>query len=346
MHKLSETVERKFEDVIYLEPGWEIETDTGWQSIQSIMKTVPYQTWCVVLEDNITFKCADTHIVFLSDYSEIFVCDLLPGQKIITEFGEKAVIQVYSIETCDNMYDISINSPDQRYYANKVLHHNSTVASAYLLWYAMFRDNSTILVVANNASQAYEIMQKIRYAYEEIPDHIRAGGVSYNKGTIEFDNGSRIISRATTAYSGRGLSITLLYADEFAFVQPNMAEEFWTAIQPTLSTGGGCILTSTPNGDNDIFAQVWRGATDTIGPNGIPTLGGVGRNGFKAFQATWHCHPDRDEKWADTYRNQIGEEKFKREFDCCVADTMLDCVDELGNSFKISIGDLYKKLSV
>lgn len=192
----------------------------------------------------------------------------------------------------------------------------TTVASAYLLWYAMFKDDATILIVANNNAQALEIMQRIRFAYEEIPDHIRAGGVSYNKGSIEFDNGSRIISRATTANSGRGLSITLLYADEFAFVQPNMAQEFWTAIQPTLSTGGGCILTSTPNGDDDIFAQTWRGAIDSIGADGNPIAGGVGKNGFKSFMAPWDLHPDRDEHWAVTQRRQLGEDRFRREFEC------------------------------
>ncbi len=193
----------------------------------------------------------------------------------------------------------------------------TTVAAAYLLWYAMLhKEHSTVLIVANNNQQALEIMQRIRFAYEEIPDYIRAGIISYNKGSIEFDNGSRIISRATTPNSGRGLAISLLYIDEFAFVQPNMAEAFWTAIQPTLSTGGSCVITSTPNGDDDIFAQIWRGANDNIGPNGLPLPGGVGKNGFKPFLATWKDHPERDTHWAETHRQQIGDAKFQREFEC------------------------------
>lgn len=192
----------------------------------------------------------------------------------------------------------------------------TTIAAGYLLWYAMFIPDSTILIVANKGEQAREIMQRIRYAYEEIPNHIRAGSVTYNKGSIEFDNGSRIVSRATSSTAARGLSVTLLYCDEFAFVHHNMAKEFWTSIQPTLSTGGGCIITSTPNGDEDIFAQIWRGAIDNIGPDGFELPNGRGKNGFKAFKALWDLHPDRDEEWADEQRSQLGTERFDREFGC------------------------------
>jgi len=214
------------------------------------------------------------------------------------------------------MYDVEIDSEDHLYYADGILSHNTTVAAGYLLWYAMFKADSTILIVANKGDQAMEIMQRIRFAYEEVPDHIRAGAATYNKGSVEFDNGSRIIARATSATAARGMSVTLLYADEFAFVQPNMASEFWTAIQPTLSTGGGCIITSTPNGDEDIFAQTWRGAVDNIGPDGVELPGGIGKNGFAAFKAPWFDHPDRNEEWAEENRNQLGEERFSREFGC------------------------------
>lgn len=87
----------------------------------------------------------------------------------------------------------------------------TTTAAGYLLWYAMFRPDSTILVAAHKYSGAQEIMQRIRYAYELCPDHIRAGATSYNKGSIEFDNGSRIVAQTTTETTGRGMSITLLY---------------------------------------------------------------------------------------------------------------------------------------
>jgi len=87
----------------------------------------------------------------------------------------------------------------------------STSAAGYLLWYAMFVPDSTILVAAHKYTGSQEIMQRIRYAYESVPDHIRAGATNYNKGSIEFDNGSRIVSATTTENTGRGMSISLLY---------------------------------------------------------------------------------------------------------------------------------------
>ena len=87
----------------------------------------------------------------------------------------------------------------------------TTTAAGYLLWYAMFKPDSTILIAAHKYVGAQEIMQRIRYAYELCPDHIRAGVVSYNKGSIDFENGSRIVSTTTTETTGRGMSITLLY---------------------------------------------------------------------------------------------------------------------------------------
>jgi hypothetical protein len=192
----------------------------------------------------------------------------------------------------------------------------STSAAGYLLWYAMFVPDATILVAAHKYLGAQEIMQRIRYAYELCPNHIRAGATSYNKGSLEFDNGSRIVSQTTTENTGRGMSITLLYLDEFAFVRPTIAKEFWTSITPTLSTGGKAIITSTPNSDEDQFALIWKGANKTEDEYGNPRPNGLGINGFRAFRAFWREHPDRDDTWAEEQRAQLGEERFRREMDC------------------------------
>ena len=190
----------------------------------------------------------------------------------------------------------------------------STSAAGYLLWYAMFKPDSTILIAAHKYSGAQEIMQRIRYAYELCPDHIRAGVTSYNKGSIEFDNGSRIVAQATTENTGRGMSITLLYSDEFAFVRPTIAKEFWTSISPTLSTGGKAIITSTPNSDEDQFALIWKQANKREDEYGNETETGI--NGFRPYKAHWSEHPDRDQQWADEERGRIGDERFRREHEC------------------------------
>ena len=190
----------------------------------------------------------------------------------------------------------------------------STSAAGYLLWYAMFVPDSTILVAAHKYTGSQEIMTRIRYAYELCPDHIRAGCTSYNKLSLDFENGSRIVSATTTENTGRGMSITLLYADEFAFVRPGIAKEFWTSISPTLATGGKAIITSTPNSDEDQFALLWKGANKCEDEFGEPT--DLGINGFKAYRSYWNEHPDRDEKWAAEQRAQLGEDRFRREMGC------------------------------
>jgi hypothetical protein len=190
----------------------------------------------------------------------------------------------------------------------------STSATGYLLWYAMFVPDSTILIAAHKYTGSQEIMQRIRYAYELCPDHIRAGCTSYNKGNLDFENGSRIVSTTTTENTGRGMSISLLYADEFAFVRPGIAKEFWTSISPTLATGGKAIITSTPNSDEDQFALLWKGANKCEDSYGNPTPLGI--NGFKAYRSYWNEHPDRDEKWAEEQRAQLGEDRFRREMGC------------------------------
>ena len=206
----------------------------------------------------------------------------------------------------------------------------TTCAAIYLAWYAMFNPDQTVLIAAHKYTGAQEIMQRIRYVYELCPDHIRAGVVNYNKGTIEFENGSRIISQTTTGTTGRGLSISLLYCDEFAFVQPNIADEFWTSISPTLATGGRAIITSTPNSDEDTFAQIWKDAEKKFDEHGNEKE--VGINGFHAFRAEWHEHPDRDEKWRDEEIGRIGEERFRREYGC----EFLVYDETLINSIKLS----------
>lgn len=192
----------------------------------------------------------------------------------------------------------------------------TTTAAGYLLWYTMFNDDVTVLIAANKFRAATEIMDRIKFAYEELPNWLRAGSATYNVQDIKFDNGSRIKATTTTPDSGRGMSISLLYLDEFAFVKPRIAEEFWTAMSPTLATGGKCIITSTPNSDEDKFAEIWVGANKTIDDYGNDIPNGLGINGFKAFTSHYSDVPGRDEEWATRERNKIGADKFDREYGC------------------------------
>ena len=264
----------------------------------------PYRKMSMTEQQIIEFaRCADPVSgprYFMSNY--FFIQHPTKGaiQYIPFEYQERLIDSYH-----ENRFSISL-MPRQT--------GKSTSAAGYLLWYAMFVPDSTILVAAHKYTGSQEIMQRVRYAYENCPDFIRAGVTSYNKGSLDFENGSRIVSATTTENTGRGMSISLLYCDEFAFVRPTIASEFWTAITPTLATGGKCIITSTPNSDEDQFAQIWKGANNCFDDNGNETP--LGRNGFKAFRSAWQEHPDRDEQWADQMRAQLGEERFRREMDC------------------------------
>lgn len=190
----------------------------------------------------------------------------------------------------------------------------TTSAAGYLLWYVMFNSDKTVLIAAHQYSGAQEIMSRVRYSYEMCPMWLKCGVEVYNQGNIDFENKSRIVARATTEKTGRGMSLSLLYLDEFAFLRPTIAKEFWTAISPTLATGGKCIITSTPNNDEDQFAKIWKDANIKIDAYGNETL--IGKNGFSPYLVTWEQHPDRDEVWADEERSKIGEERFRREMQC------------------------------
>lgn len=274
------------------------------KSLETAIIKAPHQTTSMTEEQIIEFaRCADAVTgpdYFMSNY--FFIQHPTRGAIQYHPYG----YQVKLIESYhSNRYTISL-MPRQT--------GKSTTAAGYLLWYAMFVPDSTILVAAHKYTGAQEIMQRIRYAYENCPNHIRAGATSYNKGSVDFENGSRIVSATTTENTGRGMSISLLYADEFAFVRPTIAQEFWTSITPTLATGGKCIITSTPNSDEDQFAQIWKAANKTIDEYGNETE--LGTNGFRAFRSSWQQHPDRDQAWADQMREQLGEERFKREIEC------------------------------
>ncbi|UYL04997.1 hypothetical protein DIDNDMLP_00006 [Klebsiella phage KP13-7] len=215
---------------------------------------------------------------------------------------------------------LQVDNEDHLFLCGKTLipTHNTTVAAAYILWYAMFNPTKTVLLLGNVLSTAKEIMERIQFAYELCPDFIRDGVEKYNVTEVRFENKSRIIARATTPSAARGLSVNLLYLDEFAFVQESFQADFWSAVSPTLaSSNGRCIITSTPNTEYDQFATIWNESQRFSTDDGIeldPT--GAGINDFKGIMVRWDSHPDRTPEWAAKEEYKIGTSRFKREYNC------------------------------
>lgn len=341
----SDLIERKFVEQFDVS-DWEVLTDTGWEDITSSNKTIEYEVYELTTTCGIKLQAADDHILFDENYNEVFLKDLRPNNKIQGSSGILTVLSIKDLQVKEPMFDLSVNSENHRYYTNGILSHNTTVAASYLLWYAMFHPGKNILVLGNNASAAMEIMDRIRATYEECPDHIRDGVVEYNKLALRFENGSRIISRATTPTAARGLSIHLLYLDEFAFVPSNMQDDFWSAVSPTLAaTDGRIIITSTPNTEFDLYARLWFDSQKFIDRNGVEITDGTGVNGFCGLKVTWDNHPDRDEKWAEKELEKIGPSLFGREHKCSVGDTLIELKDPSGKVLKVTIKEAYDLLN-
>ena len=177
----------------------------------------------------------------------------------------------------------------------------------FLLWSAIFKPDQTILVASNKSSNSMEIIAKIQYAYEELPAWLKPGADenNWNKHNISFDNKSRIVATTTSADSGRGMAISLLYCDEFAFVKPHISREFYDSILPTISTGGSMIISSTPNGDVGQYAALWRGAN-------------AGLNDFQygITFVPWNAPPGRDEEFKKKFKGLLGDRKWRQEYEC------------------------------
>jgi hypothetical protein len=308
------------------------------------VRTVPYAVWELITETK-SLVCADRHRVIGGQQDVRYVEDIRPGDYIMTDRGQEEVLVCRPLNIRAHMFCLEIIAAPtvfkHLYLTNGILSHNTTTASCYLLWRAMFREDTKILIAANKLKGALEVMTRIKYAYEECPDYIKAGVKKFNEGTIAFDNGSIIEAIATTPDAARGKSLTLLYLDEFAFVQPNMASAFYTAVQPTLSTGGSVIITSTPRTDEDQFAHIWKGAQVTTDAFGNETGSEIGENGFFPISVPWWEHPERDDKWAAPYKADLGPARFAQEFECLTGD--VDVELDVGD---MSIKNLFNTLKM
>ena len=177
----------------------------------------------------------------------------------------------------------------------------SITACAYLIWYLLFQPEQTIAILANKGSTAREMLARITTMLEHVPFYLQPGTKVLNKGSIEFENDSRIIASATGANSIRGLSVNLLYLDEFAFV--DNAEQFYTSTYPVVTSGGKSkvIITSTANGIGNMYHKLYEGAEH-------------GKNEYQPFTVNWWDVPGRDEQWKQQTIANTSELQFEQEF--------------------------------
>ena len=209
----------------------------------------------------------------------------------------------------------------------------TTCSAIYLLWFCCFQKDKTVAILANKASTAIAILDEIKFACERLPEYIKPGVIEYNKQTVEFDNGCKIIARATSKDALRGESAALIFLDEFAFLPGTLADEFWASNLPVISTGGKCIVVSTPNGTGNLFYKLWK---DSSSPDSdFP---------FVPLIVNWRRVPGRDEAWEKEMRQMLGNIRFEQEFNCLWPSTLIKLKHKTtGKSQYIALEEIYVK---
>lgn len=180
----------------------------------------------------------------------------------------------------------------------------STVVTAYLLWYALFNDNVNIAILANKAATAREMLQRLQLSYENLPTWLQHGVVNWNRGSLELENGSKIMAASTSASAVRGMSFNIIFLDEFAFIPTHIADEFFSSVYPTISSGTSTkvIIISTPKGMN-MFYKLWHDSE-------------LDRNEYVPTEVHWSEVPGRDADWKEQTIRNTSEEQFNQEFEC------------------------------
>jgi len=195
----------------------------------------------------------------------------------------------------------------------------STIIVSYLLHYVLFNDNVNVAILANKSSTARDLLGRLQLAYEYLPKWMQQGVLNWNKGSLELENGSRIVAASTSSSAVRGSTFNIIFLDEFAYVPNNIAEEFFSSVYPTISSGKSSkvMIVSTPHGMN-MFYKMW---TDAVNK----------KNTFQPIEVHWSEVPGRDEEWKKQTIKNTSESQFQTEFEC----EFLGSVDTLINASKL-----------
>ncbi len=257
------------------------------------------------------------------DFSEEEIQEIVKCSKDVVYFCEK-YIKIVSIDEglmpyqpYDYQKNIMRTVDENRFVICKMPRQTgkTTTMVAVMMHYALFNPDFNIAILANKAATSREILSRLQLAYENLPWFLQQGIVEWNKGNIELENGSKIFASSTSASAVRGMSINLVYLDEFAFVPATVQDEFFSSVYPTISSGktSRVLITSTPNGMN-MFYKLWHDAEK-------------GFNDYATVSVNWWDVPGRDEKWKEQTIRNTSEKQFAVEFECEFlgsADTLID----------------------
>ena len=195
----------------------------------------------------------------------------------------------------------------------------STTIIAYLLHYVLFNTNVNVAILANKAATARDLLGRLQLAYEHLPNWLQQGVMTWNKGSLELENGSKILASSTSASAVRGGSYNIIFLDEFAYVPSNVAEQFFSSVYPTISSGKTTkvMIVSTPHGMN-MFYKLWTDAENE-------------RNTYIPIEVHWSEVPGRDEEWKKETIKNTSQSQFNTEFEC----EFLGSIDTLIAPYKL-----------
>jgi len=218
-------VDKKFIESFNVE-DWQVATQTAWADITHTNKTIEYKVWEVkVIGLDKPLRCADNHILFRNDFSQVFVKDLKPGDTVVTCTGPSRVEYVKELDYSENMFDLSVDSNLHAYLTDGILSHNTTIVAVFALWYAMFNSDKTVAILAQQLEGAIEMVDRIKLILEYLPEFLRPGVKTYNKKTIVFENNCKIFANATTGKAVRGKSINCQTGDSVVTIKDNVTGE-------------------------------------------------------------------------------------------------------------------------
>ena len=252
-------------------------------------------------------KCSEDPVYFIKNYIKIVSLDkgLIPFD--MYHFQEEMVEKFHA----------------ERFNIAKLPRQSgkSTIVTSYLLWYVLFNDNVNVAILANKAATAREMLQRLQLSYENLPKWLQQGILQWNRGSLELENGSKIMAASTSASAVRGMSFNVIFLDEFAFIPNHIADQFFSSVYPTISSGKSTkvIIISTPHGMN-MFYKLWHDAER-------------GSNEYVPTEVHWSEVPGRDEVWKEQTIKNTSEQQFRVEFEC----EFLGSVDTLISPSKLRI---------
>lgn len=257
----------------------------------------------IELENGCKITCSVNHLFYDSLLNIISAKDVTKRTRLLTKKGVSRVKKIQKLKSREFVFDTTVASGEMSYFANDILSHNSIVSAIFIVWYILTNFDRTVVCTSASVDKVKELLDKIDTIMINLPFYMKLGIEIDNVTTKKYDNGCKLIGETATENSGAGNTASLLYADEFALVDPAVIKEFFRVVYPTLSASkiSKMIITSTARGMNK-FYEIYNDAINS-------------KNFFNPIRTDWFEVDGRDEEWKKQEIANLGSlEDFNQEY--------------------------------